>query len=127
MRVLRHRRAGRGENGRIAPRHRAIRWMAVTTAAMFGLALTLALAALAGPANARESSTVPHWRVVATAKSAFLSGLVGTSRHSIWALGTGMLAAHPERGFPVGLHWNGRSWSKVSFPQAISKTGIGCA
>jgi hypothetical protein len=65
--------------------------------------------------------------VVATAKSAFLSGLVGTSRHSIWALGTGMVTAHPEKGFPFGLHWNGRSWSKVSFPLAIRKTGIGCA
>jgi len=97
--------------------------MAVIAAGLSGFAP----AALAGPASARESSAVPHWRVVVTAKSAFLSGLVGTSRHSIWALGTGTVPSHPDRGFPVGLHWNGRSWSKVSFPQAISKTGIGCA
>jgi len=89
--------------------------------------LWVATAAQAGPAGLGESLAVPHWRVVATVKSALLSGLVAPSRHSVWALGTGGAAGGQGKAFPVGVHWNGRTWSKVSFPRAISKTGIGCA
>ena len=90
-------------------------------------AFALVPAVTAGSVSADERSGVPRWRVVATAKPAFLSGLVAPSRHSIWALGTGAVSGKPEQGFPLGLHWNGRTWSKVSCPAAIRSTGIGCA
>src|SRR5258708_32664657 len=38
-----------------------------------------------------------------------------------------MVNGNPGKGFPFGLHWNGRAWSKVNFPKSISTTGIGCA
>jgi hypothetical protein len=98
---------------------------ASVVAALAVTGLGLAPAAVAGAASARQASA--PWRVVATTKSAFLSGLVAPSRHSIWALGTGIVSGQPGKGFPFGLHWNGRRWSKVSFPAAIAKTGIGCA
>ena len=104
-------------------RNTVIRRVAVGAIAVFGLSP----GAIAGAANTSAPSTGPHWRVVASARSTFLSGLVAPSRQSIWALGTGSAKGNPGRGFPFGLHWNGRSWSKVSFPTAISTTGIGCA
>ncbi len=88
--------------------------------------LAPASAAFAGVASPGPAASSP-WRVVATAKSAFLSGLVAPSKHSIWALGTESVAGKPQKGSPLGLHWDGRSWSKASFPAAIAKTGIGCA
>ena len=112
--------AGRAQGGR-APvlRHRLIHHLAVIAAAV-------APVTLVAPASAGEPSTSLQWRAVAKT-SAFLEGLVAPSRHSIWALGTGQVSGNPEKGFPFGLHWNGRGWSRVTFPRAISKTGIGCA
>ncbi len=103
----------------------------VVRVAAAGFALLSVVGASAGAsadasAGARAASSV-RWRLVATTKSAFLSGLVAPSRRSIWALGTGRVSGQPGKGFPFGLHWNGRSWSKVSFPAAIATTGIGCA
>jgi len=105
-------------------RHQVILSVAAGAVTVFGLVP----AAEAGPPGPGVSLTAPHWRVVVTVKSAFLAGLVAPSLHSVWALGTGgVVAGKPGKAFPVGVHWNGRGWSKVSFPQAISNTGIGCA
>jgi hypothetical protein len=103
--------------------NRAARSVAVSAVAV----LALIPSAVFGSASARVVSAGLSWRVVASTKSAFLYGLVAPSRHSIWALGTGFVKSNPEQGFPFGLHWNGRSWSKASFPAAIGTTGIGCA
>jgi hypothetical protein len=99
--------------------------LAVLAAGLAGLA-PAALAGSGAAATAVASSTAT-WHVVASTKTAFLSALAAPSRTDVWALGTGIVTGRPEEGFPFGLHWNGRSWTKASFPRAISKTGIGCA
>src|SRR5262249_8329302 len=118
--------AGRAQGGQ-APlqRRRLTHLLAIIAAAFAGLAPVTLLAS----ASAREPSMAPtslQWRAVAST-SAFLDALVAPSRHSIWARGTVRVSGDAEKGFPFGLLWNGRRWSRVSFPKAISKTGIGCA
>jgi hypothetical protein len=93
------------------------------TAALAVTGLGLTPAVVVGTASAGQASASRSWRVVETTKSAFLSGLVAPSRHNIWALGTGTVSGQPGKAFPFGRHWNGRRWSKVSFPAAIAKTG----
>ena len=99
--------------------------LAVLGAVLAGLA-PAALAGSGAAATAVASSTAT-WHVVASTKTAVLSALAAPSRTNVWALGTGIVVGRPDEGFPFGLHWNGRSWTKASFPHAISKTGIGCA
>jgi hypothetical protein len=90
-------------------------------------ALAQAHPAAARPADAGQPAAAAAWRVVTSTRSAFLSALVAPSRRSIWALGTGTVSGQPQKGSPFGRHWNGRTWSRVSFPRAIASTGIGCA
>jgi len=97
----------------------------VLAAGLAGLA-SAALTGSGAAATAVASSTAT-WHVVASTKTAVLSALAAPSRTNVWALGTGIVIGKPQEGFPFGLHWNGRSWTKASFPRAISKTGIGCA
>src|SRR5262249_56938044 len=99
--------------------------LAVLAAGGVGLA-SGALTGSGAAATAVASSTAT-WHVVASTKTAVLSALAAPSRTNVWALGTGIVIGKPQEGFPFGLHWNGRSWTKASFPRAISKTGIGCA
>src|SRR5215470_9978047 len=106
-----------------------IRGTGVRLAALAAGLAGLAPAALAGSGAAATAvaSSAATWHVVASTKTAVLSALAAPSRTNVWALGTGIVTGRPEEGFPFGLHWNGRSWTKASFPRAISKTGIGCA
>jgi hypothetical protein len=64
--------------------------------------------------------------VVADANGA-LTALTAPTSTSVWALGT---AEPPGKtigpGIATGVHWNGHSWSRVTFPKAV-KGGIGCA
>jgi hypothetical protein len=89
----------------------------------------LAAVALTGRATAASAgaSSPPAWRVVASTKAAFLYAVAAPSRTNVWALGTGYVPGNPSEGVPFGLHWNGSSWVKATFPHAIAKTGIGCA
>jgi hypothetical protein len=102
----------------------------VATLGVSGVALAglgpapAALARTAGPSGPAASAA---WHVVTSTRTAFLSSLVAPSRRSIWALGTGTVSGRPGEGVPFGRHWNGRTWSKVSFPRPIASTGIGCA
>ena len=101
------------------------------------LAVLAALAAgLAGPAPALTgsaaaatagASSAAAWHVVTSTKSAFLTTLTAPSAANIWALGTGAVPGNPSEGVPFGLHWNGSTWARASFPPAVGKTGIGCA
>src|SRR5258708_3823307 len=90
------------------------------------LSVSLTMLAGFGPAGAGAPAST-GWRVVASTRTIAFSGLVAQSRHSVWALGGGFTLARPQSDFAAGLHWNGRTWSKVTFPKAISNTGIGCA
>ena len=113
--------------------NRAVRAAMATGVAALGVSgfvlagLTAAPAALARPASAGQQAASGTWRSVLSTRTAFLSGLVAPSRRSIWALGTGTVSGQPGKGVPFGRHWNGRTWSRVSFPRAIASTGIGCA
>lgn len=94
-----------------------------------GACLSLALLAGFGPAGGAPSAST-GWRVVASTPTIAPGGIVAQSRHGAWMLGGGFTLAQPQSDFPAGLHWNGRTWSKVgpaSFPMAIRNTGIGCA
>ena len=99
--------------------------LAMLAAGLAGLA-PVALTGSATAATAAASSTAA-WHVATSTKTAFLTSLTAPSVTNIWALGTGSVPGNPSEGVPFGLHWNGSSWTKASFPQAISKTGIGCA
>ena len=113
--------------------NRAVRAATATGVAALGVSglvlagLATAPAALARPAGAGQQAAPATWRSVLSTRTAFLSGLVAPSRRSIWALGTGTVSGQPGKGVPFGRHWNGRTWSRVSFPRAIASTGIGCA
>jgi hypothetical protein len=93
------------------------------------LAAGLALAALTGSVttSAAAVSAAPTWHVVASRTTAGFSALAAPSPTNVWALGAAGVAGKPQETAPFGLHWNGTSWTKTSFPRAISKTGIGCA
>ena len=99
--------------------------LAMLAAGLAGLA-PVALTGSATAATAAASSTAA-WHVATSTKTAFLTSVTAPSVTNIWALGTGSVPGNPSEGVPFGLHWNGSSWTKASFPQAISKTGIGCA
>ncbi len=103
-----------------------IRWTrpAVATTGVLGLCAS----ATTGTAAASTSATAARsgWRVVATANAALNVG-IAPGKTSFWALGSVFVrktAGGPIR--PSGLHWNGRRWSKVTFPASV-KSGIGCA
>lgn len=73
-------------------------------------------------------ATAPGWRVATTFTRDFplVSALAAPAGNDIWAMGTG--SARPGgSSFPIGRHWNGRSWVKARFPQAASRSGISCA
>jgi hypothetical protein len=95
-------------------------------AAVAGAALITASPALsASPAVQAPSAS---WRVATTFTRDFpiVSALAAPSGNDIWAMGTG--SARPGGfSFPIGRHWNGRSWVKARFPQAASRSGISCA
>jgi hypothetical protein len=109
--------------------HGARRWwltaaIAGTTAAIVG--------GLAPAAQARTPAAQSSWHVVKTVSSSlkFLDAIAAPSGTSAWVLGTAATRIGSGPFFPAGLHWNGRTWATVtasSFPQAVRKTGIGCA
>jgi len=68
------------------------------------------------------------WRVATTFTRDFpiVSAIAAPAGNDIWAMGTG--SARPGgSSFPIGRHWNGRSWVNARFPKATSRSGISCA
>ena len=92
-----------------------------------GAPAVIAQAAVAGPVRAAALAPV-RWRIVTTFSGHFPAAraVAAPSAADLWVMGVGALRPG-GRGFPIGRHWNGRSWSPVTFPKAIRTTGIGCA
>lgn len=104
---------------------RRIGWTRPAAAAIgvLGLCATAAPGASASTAAPAAGS---GWRVVARANAA-LGVVIAPSRTSFWALGSAVPPGKTQApGIPSGLHWNGHSWSRVTFPKSV-RSGIGCA
>ena len=103
---------------------RRIGWARPAAAAVGILGLS-ALTVPGASASATAAAAGSGWRVVARANAA-LAVVIAPSKTSFWALGSALPGKVQGPGIPSGLHWNGHSWSRVTFPKAV-KSGIGCA
>jgi len=89
--------------------------------------VTASPAAPAGAARVAHGAAA-RWRVATTFAKNFpiVTAVAAAAGNDIWVMGTG--SARPGgRSFPIGRHWNGRSWVNVGFPSAASSSGISCA
>jgi hypothetical protein len=94
-------------------------------AAAVGIVGLSALAVPGASASATTAAAGSGWRVVARANAA-LDVVITPSKTSFWAFGSALPGKVQGPGIPSGLHWNGHSWSRVTFPKSV-KSGIGCA
>jgi hypothetical protein len=89
--------------------------------------VTASPAATASKARAAQAPAA-RWRVATTFTKNFpiVTAAAPVAGNDVWVMGTG--SARPGgRSFPIGRHWNGRSWVNVRFPSAASSSGISCA
>lgn len=101
---------------------------AVAASAALGAALIAASPAAPARQVPAIRAAASGWRVATTFTRhfPFVSAFAAPAGNDIWVMGTG--SARPGGpSFPIGRHWNGRSWVNVRFPKAASTSGISCA